>query len=232
VPIRRVSSCNRRCPRWQVAQIGGANLLNLCYADPDFRAGGGYCQYSVRDTNDELTVEDNYLNIARQIAQGFDFNLRYSRDIGVGSVTADLRATRYTKQRSRLLPGDEMDEYNGTVTAPKWVGDMDLRYEWKSWTAYYGLVYVGPQDSNGYYGVDVAVDPYNFRASSYAQHNLSMKYEGADDWQFILGVRNLTDAVPRSITPGQYSNRVGNSFLYSGYDYFGRRIYMTLSKTF
>jgi hypothetical protein len=48
----------------------------------------------------------------------------------------------------------------------------------------------------------------------------------------IVGVRNLTDATPKTVTPGFYSNRVGNSFLYSGYDYFGRRAFVTLAKTF
>ncbi|HUG73052.1 MAG TPA: TonB-dependent receptor [Steroidobacteraceae bacterium] len=216
----------------QVSQIGGGNLLNLCYGDPDFRAGGSYCAFSVRDENDELKVDDNYLNIASQTAAGLDFNLRYVRDLGLGEFTADLRTTRYTKQQSRLLPTDPIDKYNGTVTAPRWVGDMDLRYEWKNWTAYYGLIYVGTQDSNDYLEVDPAVDPYNFRASAYMTHNLSMQYEGADDWEVIVGVRNLTDATPKTVTPGFYSNRVGNSFLYSGYDYFGRRAFVTLAKTF
>jgi outer membrane receptor protein involved in Fe transport len=216
----------------QVSQIGGANLLNLCYGDPDFRAGGSYCVYSVRDENDELKVEDNYINIASQTAGGLDFNLRYVRDFGLGEFTADIRTTRYTRQQSRLLPTDPIDKYNGTVTAPRWVGDMDLRYEWKNWTAYYGLIYVGTQDSNDYLEVDPSVDPYNFRASAYMTHNLSMQYEGADDWEVIVGVRNLTDATPKTVTPGFYSNRVGNSFLYSGYDYFGRRAFVTLAKTF
>jgi outer membrane receptor protein involved in Fe transport len=59
-----------------------------------------------------------------------------------------------------------------------------------------------------------------------------VQYEGADDWEVIVGVRNLTDAKPKTVTPGYYSNRVGNSFLYSGYDYFGRRAFVTVAKTF
>lgn len=216
----------------QVAQIGGANLLNLCYQDPDFRAGGSYCTYSTRDSNNELTVEDNYINIAEQIAAGMDFNLRFTRDFGVGEFVADLRATRYSDQKSRVLPTDDLDEFNGEITAPRWVGDMDLRYEWKSWTAYYGLIYVGTQNSNPRYEVDPNVDPFDLSASAYFMHNLAVKYTGANDWQIIAGMRNLTDTVPKSISPGAIANRQGNSFLYSGYDYYGRRAYLTLSKSF
>jgi outer membrane receptor protein involved in Fe transport len=216
----------------QVAQIGAENLLDLCYSDPDFRAGASYCNYSTRDVNGDLAVDDNFINIARQVAEGMDFNVRYTRGVGPGRFTADVRATRYSDQKNRLLPGDLMDELNGTITAPKWVGDLDLGYTWRNWSGYYGLVFVGAQDSNAYYGIDPAVDPYDYRASAYLQHNLSARYTGASDWEVVLGVRNLTDVAPRTITPGQYANRAGNSFIYSAYDYFGRRAYLTLTKSF
>jgi iron complex outermembrane receptor protein len=216
----------------QVAQIGGNNLLTLCYTDTDFRAGGGYCAYSVRDENDELAVEDNYINIAKQEAAGVDFNVRYIRNVGVGELTLDLRATRYEDQKNQLLPTDEDDDFNGQVTTPKWVGDADLRYEWKNWTGYYGLVYVGSQDSNAYLEVDPAVEPFDFRASAFMMHNVAAKYTGANDWELTFGVRNLTNEEPKTVTPGFYTNRVGNAVLYSGYDYLGRRGYVTLSKSF
>ncbi|HWL62765.1 MAG TPA: TonB-dependent receptor [Steroidobacteraceae bacterium] len=216
----------------QVMQIGGDYLLDYCYADPDFRAGGGYCTFSTRDNNDELVVDDLFRNIARQKAEGLDFNLRAEHAIGPGRFGADLRATRFLHQTSQLVPEDQVDEFNGTVTMPKLVGDLDLRYAWGNWTAYYGLVYVGVQDSNAYLDVDPSVDPYDFRTSAYLMHNASVRYTAADDWSVVLGIRNLTDVTPRTISPGDYPNRVGNAPLYSGYDYFGRRGFVTLSKSF
>jgi iron complex outermembrane receptor protein len=216
----------------EVTQIGGSNLLNLCYSDPDFRSGGSYCAYSTRNSNDELTVEDNYINIATQKVRGLDFNLRYTKDIGLGEFTADVRATRHAQQKSQLLPTDPVDEYNGTLLSPKWVGDVDLRYKWKDLTYYYGLVYVGKQDSNAFYEVDPTVDPYDFYAGSYFQHNVSMRYTAAGDWEITFGIRNLADATPKTTGPGINVNKVGNSIIYSGYDYFGRRAFLTLSKSF
>jgi iron complex outermembrane receptor protein len=180
--------------------------------------------------NGNLIVEDNYINIATQLAQGIDYNVRYTRSIGAGEFTADAEATQYRKQNQRLVPTDPVDDYNGTLRYPRWLGDLDLKYRWKSWTYYYTLSYVGKMDSNAYEGVDPATDPYNFAVGSYITHSLSVKYTGANNWSIIGGIRNLTDEAPKTISPGAY-NRYGNALLYSGYDYFGRRAFVSISKT-
>jgi outer membrane receptor protein involved in Fe transport len=221
----------------QVTQVGAVNLLNLCYNDPQFRAGGSYCAYSTRDANHDIVVQDNYINIATQVAEGVDYNVRYTHPIGVGEFIADLRATRYLRQDSRLLPTDPLDKYNGTLQRPKWVGDADIRYKWKDYTFRYGLNYVSAMDSNAYLNttdspVDPNVDPfYNAKVSAYITHDASVRYISPNKWEVTVGVRNLTDEEPKVITAGTY-DRAGNSLLYSGYDYFGRRLFLTLSKTF
>ncbi len=215
----------------EVAQLGAGNLLQLCYDDPQFRSGGSYCAFSSRDVNDDLTVNDNYVNIASQYVGGLDFNLRYTRDIGLGDLTVDLRATRYQRQDFRLLPADPLDRFNGTLAAPQWVGDADLKYAWKDWTFYYYLAYVDSMDSNEYVGVDPAVDPYDFKVSAYVTQNASVRYESKNKWSVTLGVRNFTDEKPKTISAGSY-DRVGNSLLYSGYDYFGASAALTLVKEF
>jgi outer membrane receptor protein involved in Fe transport len=215
----------------QVAQVGGVNLLNLCYNDPQFRAGGSYCAYSTRDPNDNsLLVQDNYINIATQVAEGVDYNVRYAHDVGLGRLTVDLRATRYLRQDSRLLPTDPLDKFNGTLTSPKWVGDGEVIYKWKDWAFRYGLTYVDSMDSNKYLGVDPTVDPFNFTVGRYTEQSISAKYTSPAKWSAQLGVRNFTNEQPKTTGAGYY-DRVGNVLLYSGYDYFGRRVYLSLSKS-
>lgn len=216
----------------QVVEVGADYLLGYCYSDPDFRSVSGYCDFITRDNNNALVVDDQFRNIAQQKAEGLDFNARLEQRVGPGRFGADLRATRYLKQTSQITPESPVDKFNGTVAAPKLVADLDLNYGWDKWTVYYGLVYVGRQDSNAYLEVDPAVEPYDFRMGSYLMHNASVRYTGADDWSVVLGIRNLTDVTPRTVSPGDYPNRVGNSPLYSGYDYIGRRAFMTLSKSF
>ena len=138
------------------------------------------------------------------------------------------------------MPTDPVDDYNGTLRYPRWLGDMGVKYRWRSWTYYYTLSYVGKMDSNAYtdYGgynqappLDPAHSPYDFAVGSYITHSLSAKYTGANNWSITGGIRNLTDEEPKTISPGAY-NRVGNALLYSGYDYFGRRAFLSVSKTF
>ncbi|MCC7462211.1 MAG: TonB-dependent receptor [Gammaproteobacteria bacterium] len=215
----------------EVAQLGAGILLQLCYDDPQFRAGGGYCAFSSRDVNNDLLVNDNYVNIATQYVGGLDYNLRYTRDIGLGELTVDLRATRYQRQDYRLLPADPLDRLNGTLTAPQWIGDADVKYEWKDWTFYYYLAYVDSMDSNEYVGVDPSVDPYDFKVSAYLTQNMSVRYASKNEWSVTLGVRNFTNAKPKTVSAGAY-NRVGNSILYSGYDYLGASAVLTLIKNF
>ncbi|HVO08815.1 MAG TPA: TonB-dependent receptor [Burkholderiaceae bacterium] len=211
----------------QVAQIGAGNLLQLCYDDPQFRAGGSYCAYSHRDANGNLTVNDYYLNIATQVAEGVDYNVRYSREIGVGELIADLRATHYIAQNNRLLPTDPLDHLNGTLLNPSWVGDADIRYKRKAITLRYGMTYIHSMDSNAYLGFDSTA---GYNVGRYITHDVSMKYEGENKLDVIFGIRNLTDVTPKTIEAGEY-DRVGNSLLYSGYDYFGRRVFLTVSRT-
>jgi outer membrane receptor protein involved in Fe transport len=76
------------------------------------------------------------------------------------------------------------------------------------------------------------VDPfYNFKVGSYITQDASFRYESANKWDLIVGVRNLANQNPKDITAGAY-NRAGNALLYSGYDYFGRRGFVTLSRKF
>ena len=215
----------------EITQLGAGNLLQLCYDDPAFRAGGSYCAFSHRDVNGNLIVTDNYMNIATQYVAGVDYNVRYTRDISLGELTVDLRATRYSRQDWKLLPTDPLERTNGTLTAPKWVGDGEVKYKWKDWTFYYDLTYVDSMDSNAYVGVDPTVDPYDFAVGSYITHDASVRYESPNKWSVTLGVRNFTDEKPKTISAGAY-DRVGNSLLYSGYDYFGARASLILSKAF
>jgi outer membrane receptor protein involved in Fe transport len=76
------------------------------------------------------------------------------------------------------------------------------------------------------------VDPYDFYAGTYVQHNVSLRYTAPGDWELTFGIRNLSDATPKTTSPGINVNKVGNSIIYSGYDYFGRRAFLTMSKSF
>ena len=60
-----------------------------------------------------------------------------------------------------------------------------------------------------------------------------MSYEEpVGKWKATIGVRNVFDKNPPSISSNAGYNKVGNAPLYSGYDFFGRAIFASFSKTF
>ncbi|MNN62216.1 hypothetical protein D3C81_1774980 [compost metagenome] len=52
-----------------------------------------------------------------------------------------------------------------------------------------------------------------------------------DDWNIMVGVRNLFNTDPDSVS-AVVVNRLGNAPLYSGYDYVGRSAFINMSKSF
>jgi iron complex outermembrane recepter protein len=214
-----------------VDQPGASNILQLCYDDPQFRSGGGFCRLVTRNAaTNALTVSNAYTNIATQIAKGIDYDLRYERDLGPGRFRFNAQLTQYTSQASKLFADDALDEYNGTINTPKWSGTFDATYTWEKWKFRYGVEWIQGTDSYAFLEEDPATSKYIFKVPDYYLHQLSVRYTG-EGWQATAGVRNLFDKDPPSISSGFY-NRVGNAPLYSGYDYVGRTTYVNIVKSF
>jgi iron complex outermembrane receptor protein len=216
-----------------VSRAGVANILSLCYNDAQFRNGGGYCNLVTRNASTgALTVNNSYINLATDIVRGYEYNLRYSNDIGTGKLSVEAMATNYTQQANKLFAADPLDDTNGTIGTPKWSGALDVKYTVKGWTVYYGMEWVGKTSSYEYLGEDAATSTYKFDTPNYFLHSVSLKYaDSVGKWSVTGGVRNVADKNPPSISAGYY-NRVGNAALYSGYDMLGRTFFMNFSKSF
>lgn len=217
-----------------VSRVGAGAILQLCYDDPQFRSGGGWCNFiDARDpSSNQLTVRDSYTNIASQIVEGIDYNIRYTRDLGPGSIRLNGSLTQYLDQKNRLFASDPWDEVNGTINNPEFTATADVTYSMSNWKFRYGVEWIDSMDSHAYFGI--APDrssTYDFQVPSYTLHNASIQFSSDNDWTAIVGVRNLTDEPPPWISQGAY-NRVGNSPLYSGYDYVGRSVFVNISKKF
>ena len=216
-----------------VARAGATNILSLCYDDPQFRSGGGFCRLiNPRDPAAfALTVNDSYVNLATDIVKGRDYTARYTNDIGIGKLRVNMTVTEFRSQANKLFADDPLDEVNGTIGSPKWSGTLDVNYEVKGWRFYYGLNYVGKMDSYAYLEEDAVTSTYKLSTPKYFTHTLAVGYK-ADKWDINVGVRNLLDEKPPMISAQAGYNRVGNAPLYSGYDYEGRRFYLNASRSF
>ena len=220
-----------------VVRLGGGAILSDCYnSDPsEFAARAGNCSFITRaSSNNALTVESSYINIATDIAKGLDYTLRYRRDVGPGTATFNLGVTQVTEVSSQLLPTDIARDQKGRINVPEFSGYADLTYNWQEWRVRWGVEYIQATEDYSYYlreyGDDYEAAGYDLAVPDYFLHSASVQYR-TDDWTATVGVRNIFNEEPPSITTGVY-NRVGNAPLYSGYDYVGRSVFVNLKKSF
>jgi iron complex outermembrane recepter protein len=213
-----------------VAQAGYGYVLDSCYNDLEFHAGGGVCGLVTRDPgSNQLTVTDGYVNLSTDIVRGFEYQVRYEKDIGTGTLRMNLQATQLKKQANKLFAGDPLDEKQFTIGYPKWTALLTTNYTRGLWQYTWGVDVVGKQDSMEYVGV-TADDIYDFTTGTYVTHFGSVRYR-AKGWDVTAGVRNIFDKEPPQISAFAY-DRIGNAPLASAFDYVGRRAFLTIAKTF
>jgi outer membrane receptor protein involved in Fe transport len=221
-----------------VERIGGTEILTRCYESSEFRSGANLCRLvSAREAGtNRLIVSDSYTNIASALTRGIDFTARYNVEAGPGDITLNGMLTYFIDQKSKTFDDQPMIEYNGTLNTPKYTLNADLTYKIEDWSFRYGFEWISGTDSYDLLEIDPTTDPRIAKVSDYDLHNLSVQYK-AEDWSVTGGVRNIFDREPPKISSGltgtyaSYS-RVGNSPLYSGYDYVGRRVFINLTKSF
>ena len=153
--------------------------------------------------------------------------MRYTGDVGPGSLRINAGATRYFEQASRIASTDSFDDDNGEIYTPKWTGDLDVTYKIGKVSLYYGLNWVGAMDSYAAVGEDPATSIYQFRTPDYFTHDASVSVN-IQDFRLTAGVRNFTGKEPPQISAFVF-NRLGNSPLYSGFDHVGRTFFINFS---
>jgi hypothetical protein len=219
-----------------VSRVGASNLISLCYNSAGFRAAGSYCSFidPRNTTTGALTIHDSYTNISTNVVDGFDYNARYTTDLGEGHLTVNAQVTQYLKQASKVLPTDSLQNFNGNVETPAYTGSLEAIFRLEKFKFRYGLNWVGSTNSYGLiYGTPTAnlqTTGFVYSTPNYFTNDFSVQYTDAT-WELTAGMRNIGDIKPPQISFGFY-NRIGNAPLYSGYDYIGRTFFFDLTKKF
>jgi outer membrane receptor protein involved in Fe transport len=217
-----------------VSQLSYSTILSQCYNAVDFRANS-ICNYAKRGTTAPfgLTVTTGYVNISTSKVSGWDLNAKYDVPLGKGNFQFTAAVTKFDERFSQTLPTDQIFDNVGTLNNPDWTGTFTAKYAINNFQFRYGLDWInGTYGSADYIGVTQAVrDTYVFETPSYFLHSMAVQIRTAQEFSFIVGVRNLFNTAPPIISSGAY-NRVGNASLYSGYDYNGRQFYVNVSKHF
>jgi iron complex outermembrane receptor protein len=245
----------------EISQLGARNIVFGCYQSENF-PNDPLCSLFTREPAGSLTefsidnITNRFINIANQRNKGLDFTLDVRHNLGrLGTLNLLVAATRQLKDDILLLPGTPIEEDNGEMGSPKWVGEAN--FTWispnKKWTLFYGLDYFGKTsdvgdflDSNG----DRCVDSVNIvtgeplrgfycpdltsPATWYHNVSLSRTIGPKDNFEITLGVANLFDTRPPriSILNNGEITTIGQVAAVSQYDLLGRRFFLNVTRRF
>jgi outer membrane receptor protein involved in Fe transport len=226
----------------EISQLGDT-IITRCFDSADFRNGNPYCALvGARDTTlgNLTTLQNIYLNIAKQRVSEVDMNLRYQFDVGSFNNVLNVTATRIIHQIYQPYAELPADDYVGTlglagfIGGPKWVGNARLQMHRENVTVFYGLKYVGPMSNEVETPaiVDGVTAVSKLATTKYFTHDISVQVDIQKVGQFTFGVKNFTDRKPETISSTDNIYRVANYFNYSGYDFIGRSLFMELVRKF
>jgi iron complex outermembrane receptor protein len=228
----------------EVTKLGGANILLGCYDSLNFAteplcnlftrnpAGNAATQFLIVD------VTDNFLNIATQTNRGVDLDAVYSTDIPWGKLTLRTQASYQLEDEIQLLPTSVPQDFNGEIGDPEWVANFDATLQTGPFEFFYSLRYVGETSNVERYGSQPQT--YQFQPVRYVletdaivYHNVSVNVEPTEGLNVRFGISNLLDEEPPFVTvlSGEY-DAVGNVPLQSQYDFFGRTVFLNITKSF
>ena len=232
----------------EVSQLGPANIVLFCQTKAPLLTNG-YCDLIDRNTDplsaefgQIYTVNDSYLNIASQVSDGLDLNIRYSHEFSFGKLTVDGDFT-WTFTDSIDAIGDGAEEFNGTLYDPDFVGSLNTRFERGDWTFFWHTEMASRTSNDELIGGNQLLfngtpflGAYKHFTEFSAVHDASVRYR-ADDWSLVVGMNNLFDEPPPTVSSDGPSTgtfgRQGNTVATGGpYDILGRRVFVSVTKEF
>jgi iron complex outermembrane receptor protein len=206
-------------------------IVGECYTSLNFSSP--FCgEISPRDSEGNLTdIRATLLNIGLQRSKGYDIDILYRNEFDAWDLTIDGTATHLDKQTRDLL-GQE-DEFVNKWGFPDWSFNVDFRADWRDWTFFWFINWIGNQAEEPATDPDGTIDR-PFKTGTRTYHGVSARYTAAD-WQVTGTVTNLFDRNPPIVGDGlgsQTANRVFNTLPGVGYDLFGRSLVLQLAYSF
>jgi len=223
-----------------ISLLGTQFIINDCYVDSDNNSSA-FCGFISRDADGLLDIVDSsYFNVNEITSSGIDYNLYVQKDFIVSDRTLDVELdVRFTRLMENLFRfGDAEEDDAGTPIAPEWEGNMRLTARYADFRFNWLMNYIsGEQDSVEEFAVNPPCEfrPYTCRPIAdtdyYVSHNVSVTWTPRD-WEFTLGIVNLTDETPPLIDGDAPETQLNNIPLGSSYDVLGRRFFLSARKSF
>ena len=228
--------------RNQVDNIGGIEILAMCYTSENFETEPACQAFDRNDgTNGNYNISEvrgGYQNVAQQRVRGLDIVMSYMTDTPWGYLRARLDHTAQIEREYTQFATSEPVEYVGRLGNPKHSGTFSLTLERNDWNYNYFMRYLSSVSNDflyergeisSYRGEDVVLVA---SAPSTFYHTLSVGRSFANGLDLTIGVNNLFDKEPPKGSPSRVGYLSGNSMIYSQYDQLGRRAFFNLGYEF
>ena len=157
--------------------------------------------------------------------QGLDIDLLYEKSFESFDLIIDGTATYIADQEREIL--GVTDFFAGKWAFPKWSADIDVQVDYRDWTFFWNVDYIGSMSED-------PIDNLITRADQTTYNHFSVRYRGSD-WEVIGTVRNAFDVDPPAVSRSvgsQSGSRAFNTIIGTGYDVFGRAFALQVSKGF
>jgi outer membrane receptor protein involved in Fe transport len=239
-----------------IGTVPASSILTGCYT-----GNAAYCQFIHRDSTGSLdnvttgSIDNPLQNVDSLHNKGLDFDVGFHRNLdelglgqGFGAFSLNLIGTYTLSAKTQIVDSlptyDCVGEYGGNcgVPTPKWrhtfratwnaPWGQDVTFAWR-YIGGVGLDSNDPKQPN-YTG---NFDAVNANISSYSYFDLTTSYVLWDKYTFRVGVNNLMDKDPPTLSIPNPQSLIGslpgatvNAF--SIYDTLGRQIFMNFNAKF
>ena len=240
----------------QVAQFGAGNIVSSCYNSNNFPTDP-FCTLFIRETNKSATnygqitqVKNSYVNISNQVVEGTDWTVRLNKRIGKYTLRMDANMTYNYVDSAQIFAASPSSSSRGQIYNNTWVASTSTNVERGPWTANWSMDVLSLVSNDGYYGGNVfgwrgfpscltssatsttcVAAKYDQTAGMHITHDVSLRYK-ADKWTGIVGIQNVADQDPPTVSTGSGATRIGNAVAISNYDILGRRMFVNLQYRF
>jgi len=233
----------------QITSLSAAQIVGGCYGTTAYP--NDFCSLFERNPGTATVgaynvdnIQAPTLNVDSQSQSGIDLEVRYTNEFNFGTLIFD-GSVNWAFERyinvfgSDFVSGISDNDFNGTIGYPSVVGDASVRLDRGDWTYTWFTSFIGRQDDNRYFSADYN-DPqayfaltglYKVYTEAQWTHGLSARWEG-DTWSITGGINNIFDEHPPQVSDIVQTSAGNTPVSATGYDFRGRRAFVSVSKKF
>ena len=215
-----------------VADPSTSFILGTCYTSQGLSSG--WCdRVGPRNDRGNLTeVDASLVNIGRSVTRGYDIDFVYEKAFPSFDLTVDGTLARLVEQSTQLF--DEQWNNVNNWGYPKWLGEVDVRVDYRDWTYFWRVNYIGNTSEDPVFDPGTTNADRKVRTPKTFYHTLSGRLR-RNDWDVVASVRNLFNKKPPLVgdnVPSDSAARIFNTLPGVGYSLLGRTYVLQISRKF